>query len=338
MQPGKVDRAFFAEYIADRLGSPRDDVRLGPAYGADFGVIDVGERVLALATDPLFVLRDLGLERAAWFGFHIVMSDVALSGLPPTHLSVDLNLPPGTEPETFETIWAVFDREARDLGVNIVTGHTGVYAGADFPTIGGATGLAVGDPDDLVLPTGAKPGDSLVMTKGPAIETTGILGVVFGEHLAISKAERDAAAERFWDASPVRDALVASAAGPVTAMHDATEGGVANALHELAHASGVHLEVDSTQVPMLDGVAAVCSAVDIDPWAASSEGTVLIAVEADGAARVVEALEDEGIRAAIVGRVEEGAGVAVDGEELAVPESDPFWGAYERAAERYRSG
>lgn len=79
MDPGKVDRAFFEDHIRDRLGAQRDDVRLGPTHGADFGLIDVGDRTVALATDPVFVLRDLGIERAAWFAFHIVLSDVALS-------------------------------------------------------------------------------------------------------------------------------------------------------------------------------------------------------------------------------------------------------------------
>lgn len=338
MDPGKVDHAFFDEHIRDRLGATRSDVLLGPTYGADFGVVSIGEHVLALATDPLFVLRDLGLERAAWFAFHIVLSDVALSGLPPTHLSIDINLPPGTDPETFATIWSVFDREARDLGVSIVTGHTGAYAGSAFPTIGGATGMAVGDPDSLVLPTGAEPGDSLLITKGPAIETTGVLAVVFGESLDLPEATVEAAKARFWDASPIEDALVAAAAGPVTAMHDATEGGVSNALHELAEASEVGFAVESAEIPILEGVSDVCEAFDIDPMRASSEGTVLLTVEAGGEAAVLDALEMEGIPAAVIGNVEDSSGVRIDGEETGVPEVDPFWGAYRRAEERFPPG
>ena len=141
---GKVDRAFFEEVIYPHLGAAREDVRLGPRHGADFGVLDVGDRVVVLATDPVFVLRDLGVERAAWFAFHILVSDVALSGIPPSHLAVDVNLPPDAGREPFETVWRVFDREARDLGVSLVTGHTGRYEGCAFPTVGGATALAVG--------------------------------------------------------------------------------------------------------------------------------------------------------------------------------------------------
>jgi hydrogenase expression/formation protein HypE len=335
MQPGKVDRDFFDTFIEGRFGADRADVTLGPTYGADFGVLAIDDAGLALATDPIFVLRDLGLKRAAWFAFHVVLSDVALSGLSPTHLAVDLALPPGTDSETFETIWTVFDAEARELDVSIVTGHTGAYAGASFPTIGAGTALAVGDPQTIVKPTGARPGDRVLVTKGPAIETTGILGTVFGDEIDLPTETVDAARERFFDTSPVQDARVAAAAGPVTAMHDATEGGLANAFHELAHASGVGLEVDSATVPVMDGVEAICSHFDIDFWEASSSGTVLVTVAPGGAKTVLASLAEAGIPAADVGRVVEQEKITVDGDTMVVPETDPFWPTYERARAEY---
>ncbi|MFB6268407.1 MAG: AIR synthase family protein, partial [Halobacterium sp.] len=297
MDDGKASRQFFEEHVAGRTGADREDVRLGPTYGADFGVVDVGDRVVALATDPVFVLRDLGMERAAWFAFHVCVSDAALSGLPPAHLAVNFNFPPGTTDETFDAIWDVFDREARDLGASLTTGHTGTYEGCAFPTVGAATALAVGDPEYLVVPTGARPGDRVVVTKGPAIETTGVLGVLFGDDLPISESAADAARERFWDASPVRDALTAAAAGDVSAMHDATERGLANAFHELAAASGVSLAIDREAVPVAPGVREVCEYFELDSWTASSEGTVVATVLPEDAERVVGALDDEGIPA-----------------------------------------
>jgi hydrogenase expression/formation protein HypE len=335
MDDGKAGRQFFESHVAGRTGADRGDVRLGPTYGADFGAVDVGDSVVALATDPVFVLRELGLERAAWFAFHICVSDVALSGLPPAHLAVDLNLPPSTSAETFDAVWDVFDQEARALGTSLTTGHTGAYEGCAFPTVGGATALAVGDPEDLVLPTGARPGDRVVVTKGPAVETTGLLGVLFGDDLPVSEAAATAARARFDDASPVRDALTMAAAGDVTAMHDATERGLANGFHELAAASDVALAVDRDAVPVLPGVAPVCEHFDVDPWTASSEGTVIAAVAPESVEDVLDALDGEGIPAAEVGAVEAGSGVTVDGDALPEPAADPLWPAYQRARERY---
>lgn len=331
MQPGKVDRDFFGTVIEGRLGADRADVALGPRFGADFGLLSVGDRAVALATDPVFVLRDLGLERAAWFAVHVVLSDVALSGLSPSHLAVDLAFPPETDSETVEAIWTVFDAEARDLGVSIVTGHTGAYAGASFPTIGAGTALAVGDPERVVRPTGASPGDRLLVTRGPAIETTGILATVFGDELDLPAATVEAARQRFFDTSPVTSAQVAADAGPVTAMHDATEGGLANALHELAHASDVGLTVEKDAVPVMDGVEAVCEYFDVDPWTASSSGTVLLTVASGGEAAVLDALDAADVPAAVIGEVTEAGGVSADGKPIDVPETDPFWPTYERA-------
>lgn len=325
MDHGKASREFFDAHVAPNLGADRDDVLLGPTHGADFGVVDLGDRVLALASDPLFVLGDLGIRDAAWFAFHIAVSDAALSGLAPTHLAVDWNLPLDADPEFVGEVFAVFDAEARDLGASIVTGHTGAYEGGSFPTVGGATALALGDRDDLVLPTGATPGDRVVVTKGPAIETVGVVASVFGDRLDLPEETVNRARERLRDASPVRDALAAAATGEVTAMHDATERGLANGLHELAAASGVGVDIERDAVPVSSGVREVCDALGIDPWTASSSGTVVLA--ARDSAPVVDALAAEGIPAADVGRVTD-AGVRVNGDLLPEPDADPFWPAY----------
>lgn len=326
---GKVDRAFFDEYIYPNLGANRDDVRLAPQHGVDFGMVDVGDRVVALATDPVFIMPSLGFDRAAWFAFHILMSDVAVSGIPPTHLSIDLNLPQEITDEQFATVWETMDEQARELGVSVVTGHTGRYAGCNYPMVGGGTALSVGDPADLVRPDGAREGDTVIVTKGPAIEATGLLSIQFEELLDLDGETMDAAKDRFYDMSPVEDALIASAAGPVTAMHDATEGGIYGGLHELARAGGVRIDVERDSIPILPGVEETCLEFGIDPWISISEGTLLLTVEESGADAVLSALDGEGIPAAIIGETSAGEGVYFDGESVERPERDPFWAAFE---------
>lgn len=325
---GKISREILEQYILDRLGSGREDVALGPRHGADFGVISVADRVLAVATDPLFVPLELGVERAAWYGFHVGIADIVLSGLTPSHLAVTLTLPPGCDDELLGQVWDVFDREAGALDAAFVTGHTGRYEGCDWPYVGAMTGMALGDPADLVRPTGGSPGDALVVTKGPAIETVGVLAVRYGDRLDISNSELTLAQERFEDISPVPDALTAAGTGAVTAMHDATERGVDNALLELAAASNVRIDVRRDLFPISGGVESVCRSLDIDPWHASSEGTVLMSVKPTGVEDLLAALEDAGIAAARVGSLQEGSGVSVDGSELTVPDTDPFWSTY----------
>ncbi|WP_435152119.1 AIR synthase family protein [Haladaptatus sp. DFWS20] len=331
---GKVDRTFFEEYIYPHLGAERDDVTLSPQHGVDFGVFEVGGQAVATATDPIFIMPSLGFERAAWFAFHIIMSDVAVSGLTPTHLAVDFNLPPEITDEEFETIWQTFDREAKELGVGVVTGHTARYAGCNYPMVGGANAMAVGDPDDIVRPNGARPGDRVLLTKGPAVEATGLLSIQFEELMELPEETVEDAKERFYDMSPVADALVAADAGNVTAMHDATEGGVYGALVEMARAGGVHLYVSQDSIPVLPGVLEACEFFDIDTWSSISEGTLLLSVAPEDADSVLSALEQADIPAADIGEVREGDGVTVDGERIEHPEIDPFWGAFEEFMER----
>ena len=333
---GKVDREFFDAHIYPHLGADRDDEILGPQHGVDFGAIRIGEQVVAMATDPVFLMPSLGFERAAWFAFHILMSDVAVSGIPPTHLSVDFNLPPEITDDEFETVWTTFDEEARDLGVSIVTGHTGRYAGCNYPMVGGGTPLAVGDPDDLVRPDGAREGDRVIVTKGPAIEATGLLSIQYEPLLAeaVDADTLQAAQDRFYDMSPVRDALTAAGAGPVTAMHDATECGIYGGLFEMARAAEVRIEIERDAVPVQPGVVEACEFFEIDPWISISEGTLLATVDPSGVDDVLGALDDEGIPAADVGEVVAGSGLVVDGEERDHPGRDPFWAAMEEYAEK----
>jgi hydrogenase maturation factor len=328
---GKVDREFFDEYIYPYLGADRDDVTLSPEHGVDFGVVDIGGKAVAMATDPVFLMPSVGFEKAAWFAFHILMSDVAVSGIPPSHLSIDFNLPPEITDEQFETVWSTFHEEATELGVSVVTGHTARYAGCNYPMVGGATAISVGDHDDLVRPDGARAGDRVLVTKGPAVEATGLMATQFESLMEgdLPAETIEAAKDRFYDMSPVKDALTAAAAGPVTAMHDATECGVYGGLYEVARAGGVRLEIDRDAVPVLPGVMEACEFFGMDPWSSISEGTLLLTVEEDGVDDVLSALEAEGIPAADVGRATEGSGVVVDGEEIDHPGVDPFWGAFE---------
>ena len=95
---GKIHPQFFDRVIYPRLGVGDDSIVIGPRHGVDYGVIRVGGQAIAMSTDPFFIVPSLGFARAAWFGFHIIFCDVAVSGLPPKHLAIDLNLPPELAP------------------------------------------------------------------------------------------------------------------------------------------------------------------------------------------------------------------------------------------------
>ena len=331
---GKIDRSFFEQHVAPNLGADREDVAIGPQHGVDFGVLSVGGQALVTATDPLSILPDLGFERAARFALDLVLADVAVSGVSPTHLSICFTLPPEMTDAEFATVWETIHAECVDLGVSVVTGHTARYSDSSYPWVGAATAFGVGDHDEIVRPDGARPGDRLVVTTGPAAESVGLLSTLFGDHMDLPESVIENAQARLEDVYAVRDALTAAAAGPVTAMHDVTEGGLAGALNEMAEGSGTQFVIDRDAVPLKPGVEEVCASLEIDPWHATSCGSLVIAVEEGGVGDVCEALEARGTVAAEVGRVEAGEGVIVDGDRLAHPRVDPSWAAYAELAGR----
>ncbi len=326
---GKISRECFRSQIAPYLGANRSDVRLGPKHGVDFGVVDIDGTALVLATDPVSILPELGFERAGRFAVRIVLADVAVSGLSPSHLAISFSLPPELADDDFATLWGAIHDECAALGVDIVTGHTARYAGCSFPWVGASTALAVGDHDDIIRPDGATPGDDLVMTTGPAVESAALFASLFPDQIDCDPDLVDRVAARLDDLDGVRDALAAADAGEVTAIHDVTEGGLVGAFHEMATGAGVQFTVDSECVPIDSDVRALCGALGMDPWTATSSGSLVIAVDSDSTNDVVSALNDRGTAATAIGTVDKGAGVHIDGESTDPPKRDASWPVYE---------
>jgi len=224
---GKVNRGLFERVIFPNLGAEDASVIVGPQFGVDFGVVRVGDYDLIFEVDPVYVVPEYGWEKSAWFAVHILASDVAVSGVPPRYLFIDLNLPLRMTDEELERLWRAIHNECRRLGITIVAGHTGRYGGIDYPMIGGAVMVGVTKRDHFVTPAMARPGDVVIMTKGAAVETAGILASMFPEVLERRYGKEFArrAQEIFWLQSVVDDALTLAQLGlrdGVTAMHDAT--------------------------------------------------------------------------------------------------------------------
>jgi hydrogenase maturation factor len=342
---GKVSAEIFDEIILPHLGRERPEVIVGPQNGVDIGVVDLGDgQVMVTTTDPIFVVPPYGWERSAWFAVHILASDAATSGLPPSYVTADLNLPMSITREELEALWKTIHAECDRIGMAIISGHTGRYEGCQYPMIGGATVICVGPKERYVAPTMARPGDAVLITKGAAIEASGLFAVTFPQKVAAEYGEAFAkeAEDLFWQMSVVDDALTAVEVGVhddgVTAMHDATECGVWGGLAEIAQASKVGMVVEKGEIIVDERVKKVCALFDIDPYSSISEGTLIVTCRPHKAEEACRRLNDKGIRATIVGEVVEaskGTRYFEGGSEnpLVHPKVDPFWAAFGKAAE-----
>jgi hydrogenase expression/formation protein HypE len=339
---GKISPEIFNELIYPRLGAKSKSVIVGPQHGVDVGIVEIGDKAVALTTDPVFIVPEYGWERAAWFAIHILASDAVTSGLKPKYLSIDLNLPMEMTKEQLEIVWDTMHGECVKLGIAIVCGHTARYENCHYPMVGGATVICVGEKDEYVTPKLAKPGDKIIITKGPAIEATGIFATMFPKLLEKEFGAEFSrrAQEVFYKMSVVQDALTAVSVGVrgggVTAMHDATECGIWGGLYETAQAANLGVRVEKERIVVEDCVTEICRYFDIDPYASISEGTLIIACREHKAEKVVKVLARKGIRSSIVGELtnpEQGMILVEKGREkkLKHPVVDPFWQAFYNA-------
>jgi hydrogenase maturation factor len=334
---GKISQKVFEELIYPRLGAKSPNVLVGPMHGVDTGIIRVGNRALAITTDPVFIVPEYGWKRAAWFAIHILLSDVVTSGLTPRYLAIDFNLPMDITEDQLEIVWKTIHSECRRYGVSVVTGHTARYGNCGYPMVGGATVIAEGGLGDYVEPRFVRPGDSIIVTKGPAIEAAGIFAAMFPQRLEekFGAAFARRAEKIFWKMSVVEDALAVVSVGVrdkgVTAMHDATECGLWGGIYEMAQAGGFGVRVIKEVIPMMAGVREICDLYDIDPFKSISEGTLIVMCRPNKADNVLAALRRRHIPCAAIGEVTRRGMVLVeDGREtkLVHPIVDPFWKAY----------
>jgi len=332
---GKINYEFFNRVIYPRLGRDDSTVIVKPQNGVDFGVIDLEDKVMVLSTDPFYIARDLGIEKAAWFAVHIIASDVAVSGIRPRYLSIDLNLPPEITEDELIRLWKVVDSECKKLGIAITTGHTARYAGCNYPMVGGATAFGIDKKEKLIIPQ-ANVGDAIIVSKGPAIETTGLMSAYFPKFLEkkYGKEFVKKAKGIYYQMSTVKDALIAASVGGVTAMHDATECGVFGGLYEMAKHSRVGMHIYLDKMVLQEEVEKTCACFDLDPYKSISEGTLLATAKKSKAKNIVRALNKEGIPASVVGEVvpkKKGIHIFDKDKEYKLdhPGVDPFWMRFE---------
>lgn len=326
MLPGKVPPEVLEKIVFNRLGVEDKRVIVKSGVGIDAAAIEFGEKVLIASSDPI-----TGAEKhIGFYAINVNANDVATFGAKPRWFLATILLPENAHENLLEEIMEDMHKSAEKLGISIVGGHTEVTVGLNRPIVIG-TMLGEVKREKLVKSNGSKAGDVIILTKGAGIEGTAIIASekekelrkVFGDELV----ER---AKRFLEEiSVVKEALIAAEIG-VHAMHDPTEGGIANGFHEMADAARLGFRVYYDKIPIAEETKKMCEYFNLDPLALISSGSLLIAAPKEKAEKVVNAIRKEGIKVAIVGEFLEDKNVKVlvkDGKEIPLkrPETDEIW-------------
>ncbi|MDD5323676.1 MAG: AIR synthase family protein [Methylococcales bacterium] len=300
---GKLPAARLEALLAACRVPRGSGVVVGPRFGEDAAVIDVGPKYLVAKTDPITFTA----EHIGWYAVNINANDIATLGARPRWFLATLLLPEKKSTARLaESIFAEILEACRALGVALCGGHTEITVGLDRPIV---VGLMLGEveKEKLVRKETQRPGDLVILTKGIALEGTAILA---REKAAVLKRRFGAAVVRraqrlLFDPgiSVVREARLAVRAGEVHAMHDPTEGGLLSGVYELARAGDVGIRIWKDKVPILPETELFSRYFGFDPFALIASGSLLLTVSARSTAKVLQSLAKKGVHATIIGEI-----------------------------------
>lgn len=325
MNIGKIPNDILEKLLYKNIGKKQPEILVGPGIGKDCGVIDFGDDVCVISTDPITG----AVNKVGYLAIHISCNDVATTGTKPIGAMVTIIAPANTQLTEIQSIMEDINRAANELDLEIIGGHTEVSPAVNQVVIS-VTALGKIAKEKLVHPGKAQVGDDILVTKTAGLEGTAIIAMDREDILAryFSRDFIDRASRFIEEISVVKEGLIAGKFG-AHAMHDATEGGILGALWEMSKAMNKGFEVDINKIPIAKETRKICKIFDIDPLRLISNGSMII-VTPDGE-QLLKLLSNAGVSATIIGKVVGGTTplVIYDGEKhvLEPPESDELYKA-----------
>ncbi len=261
----------------------------------DAAIIEGGR--LAFSTDsftvtPLFFAgADIG--KLAVCG---TCNDLAMMGAKPKYLTCSVIIEEGFSVDELEHIVSSMQKELEVNGAQIVSGDTKVVPKGSVDKIFINT-TGIGE----ILQSG-------ISSNGITEDDVILLSRDIGCHGATIFASREGielSSSLMSDCIslyPTVKSLIDEGID-ITAMRDATRGGVSAVLNEWAKQSNICIEVDETKISISDEVTGLCEILGFDAMSLANEGTFLLAVKKEEAQRAEQILKIFNKNASIIGKV-----------------------------------
>lgn len=268
----------------------------------DAAIVKIATGQIALTTDsfvvdPVFFPGgDIGKLAVAG-----TVNDLAVSGARPLYLSASFIIEEGFPFADLERIVKSMADEAKKAGVIIVTGDTKVVnRGKCDKVFINTTGIGEIEPGNLSIGSGSgiQPGDQIIING--TLADHGMAVMAAREELSFqTNIQSDCACLNHL----IQEAL--SVTSQMRFMRDATRGGLATVLCELAENKRFGIEIDEAALPVNENVRGMCELLGFDPLYVANEGKVVMVVGKEDAEQVVEALRKNelGKEAAIIGKI-----------------------------------
>ncbi|HPU00525.1 MAG: hydrogenase expression/formation protein HypE [Firmicutes bacterium] len=295
---GALTRELITRVFEPHLGNPM----LGRQEDAALFSLPGGK--VALTTDS-FVVKPLffpggDIGKLAVCG---TANDLAVMGARPLYLTAGFIIEEGLPLEELEQVALSMARAAAAAGVKIVAADTKVAErGAVDRLFINTSGIGQREAEISLGAEMVRPGDSVIVS-GP-VGNHGM--VILASRMGINPGNgllSDCAC--LW---PLICEIIEDF--PIRFMRDATRGGLATVLKELAVAAGLDLVVEEEKIPLCREVRELAEMLGVDPLYLACEGRFIAVVPPEAASAVVERLHrfEEGRGAAIIGRLQEGSG------------------------------
>jgi hydrogenase expression/formation protein HypE len=292
---GKATQTLIEGLLVPALGSGTLE-QLG-----DAGTVTLDGLGLAMTTDS-FVVRPIRFPGGSIGDLAVngTVNDLAVAGARPVALTLSLVLEEGLGADVLRAEVEAIARAAQEAEVEIVAGDTKVVerGHADDMYIC-TTGLGRLDARATLSPAGLTPGDRILLS-GPVGDHGMAIMLARGEFELDAPIVSDT--RSLW---PLVDGLLDAAGPAVRCLRDATRGGVASVLNELARASGVAMLVREGEVPVAAAVAGAAEILGIDPMYVANEGKLVAFVAPEHADAALAAMRAApgGEQAAEIGEV-----------------------------------
>lgn len=264
----------------------------------DAAVLEVGKKI-AFTTDsftvsPLFFNGgDIGKLAVAG-----TVNDLAMMGAKPLYLSAAFIIEEGFSFDALERIVKSMAMELGKSGARIVCGDTKVVPRGSVDKLFINT-AGIGEViRDGISAQGLIEGDVIIASRD--VGRHGATVLMAREGLDVS-ADLQSDCETLW---PAVEALIEGVTS-ISAMRDATRGGLSAVLNEWAQSSGVCLEIEEGAIKVCDEVRGICEIFGFEPFDFANEGTFILAVAPMHAATALEMLKGFAFTrdAAVIGKV-----------------------------------
>ncbi len=261
----------------------------------DAAVIEDGK--LAFSTDsftvtPLFFAgADIG--KLAVCG---TCNDLAMMGAKPKYLTCSVIIEEGFSVDELQKIVSSMQKELEINGAKVVSGDTKVVPRGSVDKIFINT-TGIGE----ILKSGISSNsitneDVIILSRDIGCHGATIFAAREGIGLS-SELQSDCAS-----LYPVVKKLIDKDV-KVTAMRDATRGGLSAVLNEWAKQSDICIEIDEERIPISDEVMGLCEILGFDATSLANEGTFVLAVKEEDAEKALKILKRFNENASMIGKV-----------------------------------